>query len=90
MVTPDVSSLTDRKELPLVGLITGEQSEQGSRLGRCGWITSFLRIEMLLSEGRRSKVVYCLIMRVIKNSAFLVAMRSGGTPVPIPNTLFKT
>ena len=29
-------------------------------------------------------------MRVLKNSAFLVAMRSGETPVPIPNTMVKT
>ena len=28
-------------------------------------------------------------MRVLKNSAFLVAMRSGETPVPIPNTMVK-
>ena len=29
-------------------------------------------------------------MRVLKNPAFLVAMRSGETPVPIPNTMVKT
>ena len=29
-------------------------------------------------------------MRVLKNSAFLVAMRLGVTPVPIPNTMVKT
>ena len=29
-------------------------------------------------------------MRVLKNSAFLVAMRLGETPVPIPNTMVKT
>ena len=29
-------------------------------------------------------------MRVLKNLVFLVAMRSGETPVPIPNTMVKT
>ena len=29
-------------------------------------------------------------MRVLKNPAFLVAMRSGEAPVPIPNTMVKT
>ena len=29
-------------------------------------------------------------MRVLKNSAFLVAMRSGEKPVPLPNTMVKT
>ena len=28
-------------------------------------------------------------MRVLKNPAFLVAMRLRGTPVPIPNTMVK-
>src|SRR4029079_12083046 len=31
------------RELSKVGSATGVESEQGSRTGRCGWITSFLR-----------------------------------------------
>ncbi len=30
------------REPSKVGLVTGVKSEQGSRTGRCGWITSFL------------------------------------------------
>ena len=40
---PEVSDLTVRKELPKVKPATGVKSYQGSRIGRCGWITSFLR-----------------------------------------------
>ena len=42
-VMPEVGDLTARKEPPKAGLITGVKSYQGSRIGRCGWITSFLR-----------------------------------------------
>src|SRR5699024_10766085 len=31
------------RELSKVGSAIGTKSEQGSRTGRCGWITSFLR-----------------------------------------------
>ena len=52
---PEVSDLTAREELPKAGMITGVKSYQGSRLGRCGWITSFL--------GKKSKgLVYCLVI----------------------------
>ena len=40
---PEASDLTERKELSKAGSITGVKSKQGSRIGRCGWITSFLR-----------------------------------------------
>src|SRR5699024_6271768 len=31
------------RELSKVGSVIGTKSQQGSRTGRCGWITSFLR-----------------------------------------------
>ena len=42
-VTPEAGDLTERKEPSKVGPITGVKSKQGSRIGRSGWITSFLR-----------------------------------------------
>ena len=79
---PEVSDPTERRELPKVGPITGVKSEQGSRIGRGGWITSFLRKK---SKG----CFYCLVIKK-DNRIFLVAMRLGDTPVPIPNTMVKT
>ena len=43
---PEVGDPTVRREPPKAGLVTGVKSEQGSRIGRCGWITSFLREEV--------------------------------------------
>ena len=55
-----------------------------------------MRLDHLLSkEKERSKEWknYCLVMSVYKRidtGTFLVAMRQGDTPVPIPNTMVKT
>ena len=54
---------------------------QGSRIGRCGWITSFLR---------KSSREFFTVELSIDNSIFLVAMRFWETPVLIPNTMVKT
>ena len=35
-------------------------------------------------------MVYCLVFIRELNKIFLVAMRIGETPVPIPNTMVKT
>ena len=50
-------------------------------LGRCGWITSFLR---------KSSREFFTVELSIDNSIFLVAMRFWETPVLIPNTMVKT
>ena len=47
-----------------------------------------MRLDHLLSKERVRVVVYCSVTEVTKK--YLVAMRSGDTPVPIPNTMVKT
>ena len=78
---PEVSDPTVRKELPKVEPVTGVKSYQGSRIGRCGWITSFLR-----------KVVGVGLLMICQGEKLniLVAMRLWDTPVLIPNTKVKT
>ena len=77
---PKVRDSTFGRERPKAGLVTGVKSSQGSRIGRCGWITSFLRKK---SKG-------CCRYQVLKElKSLLVAMRLGETPVPIPNTMVK-
>ena len=67
--------LSRGRELPKAGPITGVKSYQGSRIGRCGWITSFLRKKYFLSSGTiqlkrkkevRKTCICCLIMSVLK------------------------
>ena len=89
---PEACDPTARREQSKVEPVTGEKSEPGSRIGRCGWITSFLR------KNKYRDVFYCLVikfqqhllMHLLNNRIFLVAMRFGDTPVPIPNTMVKT
>ena len=78
---PEASDLTEREELSKAGSITGGKSEQGSRIGRCGWITSFLR---------KSSKEFFTVELSIDNRIFPVAMRFWETPVHIPNTMVKT
>src|ERR1051325_4059410 len=40
---PKSTLLTARRQWPKVWMVIGMKSEQGSRRGTCGWITSFLR-----------------------------------------------
>ena len=61
-----------------------------------------MRLDHLLSKERRSREVgiCCLVIKEWRRSEseaeandnfiFPVAMRSGDTPVPIPNTMVKT
>ena len=51
-----------------------------------------MRRDHLLSKEEEVRVVvYCLVIKAVKSLiAFLVAMRLGVTPVPIPNTMVKT
>ena len=62
-----------------------------------------MRLDHLLSKEESKGLVYCLVIRCNKegptewedtlvqdNLIFLVAMRIGETPVPIPNTMVKT
>src|SRR5699024_2029976 len=71
------------RELSKVGSAIGTKSEQGSRTGRCGWITSFLRsfiyktyrwevswLDMLVVDGPN------VVMPPLLN-------RSGNTPPTI-------
>src|ERR1700678_1838499 len=45
-VTPAAGGPTLGREPSKVGLVLGVKSYQGSRTGRCGWITSFLRSDV--------------------------------------------
>ena len=48
-----------------------------------------MRLDHLLSKEEKVRiVVYCSVTEVTRN--YLVAMRPGDTPVPIPNTKVKT
>ena len=48
-----------------------------------------MRLDHLLSKEEKVRtVVYCSVTEVTKK--YLVAMRPGDTPVPIPNTKVKT
>ena len=78
---PEVCDSTVRREQPKAGLITGVKSQQASRIGRCGWITSFLR---------KSSREFFTVELSIDNRIFPVAMRFWETPVHIPNTMVKT
>ena len=50
-----------------------------------------MRLDHLLSKEERSKEELLLsIVGLSSNQDFLVAMRLGVTPVPIPNTMVKT
>ena len=50
-----------------------------------------MRLDHLLSKEERSRGFLLLsIVGLSSNLKFLVAMRSGATPVPIPNTMVKT
>ena len=50
-----------------------------------------MRLDHLLSKEERSKGFLLLsIVGLSSNQDFLVAMRLGVTPVPIPNTMVKT
>ena len=48
-----------------------------------------MRLDHLLSKEEEVRKVRCLLLSY-QNSILLVAMRSGDTPVPIPNTMVKT
>src|SRR5699024_12690803 len=58
-------------QLPKVGPMIGVKSYQGSRIGRCGWITSFLRnLEWtlstqygMLSDDSTHLIVVCSVLR---------------------------
>ncbi len=77
-VTPEVSDPTARRELPKVGPITGVKSLQGSRIGRCGWITSFLR-----KKEVRIEEVFCFVMSVQKRTkCFWWRCAEGKLPYP--------
>ena len=41
-------------------------------------------------EGRRSRKLQCVLLFSYQAETFLVPMRLGDTPVPIPNTTVKT
>ena len=47
-----------------------------------------MRLDHLLSKEKVRAVVYCSVTEVTRK--YLVAMRPGDTPVPIPNTKVKT
>ena len=81
-VMPEVSDLTEREELPKAGLVPRVKSEQGSRIGSCGWITSVLR--------KKSKGCHVIKMSRRHQKSLPVVMRLWDTPVPIPNTMVKT
>ena len=50
-----------------------------------------MRLDHLLSkEGMSRELSYYCVIRERMAGELLVAMRSGGTPVPIPNTTVKT
>ena len=49
-----------------------------------------MRLDHLLSKEEEVEDVSLLSYHGKENREFLVAMRSGATPVPIPNTTVKT
>ena len=50
-----------------------------------------MRLDHLLSKEEKSRGFLLLsIVGLSSNLKLLVAMRSGATPVPIPNTMVKT
>src|SRR6218665_86810 len=64
-VLPEVVSLTARRATTTAGLVTGVKSEQGSRIGRCGWITSFLEKDSTQKQQAKSNAhTYRLLERV--------------------------
>ena len=42
LIAPETGEVTVRSQPAKVRSMTGVKSSQGSRIGRCGWITSFL------------------------------------------------
>ena len=76
---PEVVTLTARRGVPKAGLVTGVKSEQGSRTGRCGWITSFLRSEWRPTTDERSVAIGAPFLWITDYSSTRMSSPLGGT-----------